>query len=163
MMSLVVLTSRERTALLFNIHMNNLNNVRSISPSQHPQILVSLMWGPKGCCDVSHSPKHVTHVGSLIAIGWESPKSWVPSPNKWIKAQVASYLHFPCLFAGRWYLMSPYRGRTALVHMPCYHTGPFPGAPTGRVGSQGTLTTLRKKGKKKKNCGHKMDFEWRAV
>lgn len=49
-----------------------------------------------------------------------------------------SYHHFPCLFGGLWYLISPYRAHTVLVHMSCYHTGPFPGAPTGRACSEGT-------------------------
>lgn len=62
-----------------------------------------------------------------------------PSPNKWIKRGSTPLIGpFRCLFGGHWYLMGPYRCRTALDHEPRYHTGPFPGAPTGRVGSQGS-------------------------
>lgn len=57
-------------------------------------------------------------------------------------AKLPSYHHFPCLFGGLWYLMNPYRGHTVLVHMSCYHTGPFPRAPTGRVCSQGTTCKI---------------------
>lgn len=68
-------------------------------------------------------------------------------------ARLPSYHHFPCLFGGLWYLMNPYHGHTALVHMSCYHTGPFPGAPTGRVCSQGTTCKISQlpygEGKKK--------------
>lgn len=78
----------------------------------------------------------------VIHVWWESVGS-LQKPRchhqiSGLNAKLRSYRHFPCLFCGHWYLMNPYRVHTELVHMPCYHTGPFPGAPTGRASSRGT-------------------------
>ena len=76
-------------------------------------------------------------------------------------AKPSPYHHFPCLFGGLWYLMNPYRGHTVLVHMSCYHTGPFPRAPTGRVCSQGTACQVSQPPtvRGKMQCGQEKDCE----
>lgn len=73
------------------------------------------------------------------------------------KAKLPSYHYFPCLFGGLWYQMNPYRGHTVLVHMSCYHTSPFPRAPTGRICSQGATCQVSQLpyGKEKMQCGQK--------
>lgn len=58
--------------------------------------------------------------------------------------------------------MNRYRGHTVLVHMSRYLSGPFPGAPTGRVCSQDTPTAQQYRGGKRKG-GQEQDFEFKRT
>lgn len=90
----------------------------------------------------SSTAAHIPATRDSWGVWWESVGSLQkPRCHHQISgsnAKLRSYRHFPCLFGGHWYLMNPYRVHTELVHMPCYHTGPFPGTPTGRASSRGT-------------------------
>lgn len=78
-------------------------------------------------------------------------------------AELVPYHHFPCLFGWLQYLMNPYRGRTVLVHMSRYLTGPFLRAPTGRVRSRDTSCKIPQLpcSWKKRKGGQESDFEFR--
>lgn len=146
-----VLTSRGRTKRLFTQNRKSCPAER-LRPSQQS---LAPKWKRSDCishsrfCEdqrddsgVLHSRLNPNNTWHTREVWWESAGSLQkkkPSPNKWIKRGSTPLIGpFRCLFGGHWYLMGPYRCRTALVHEPRYHTGPFPGAPTGRVGSQGS-------------------------
>lgn len=131
-------TSRGRTTRLFTPY-SELMPTASQSRSTHVECNIPHPCPCKRCLWRLPQPP-LSHQHVTWEVWWESAgrlqkdRQQISGSN----AKLPSYRRFRCLFGGRWYLMAAYRGPTELAHKPCYHTGPFPGAPTGRVGSQGT-------------------------